>query len=56
MSVRSRDIIITAVRIVSFVVTMIPFVALFTPWATLDGSVETRSGVGCIALLVSPVE
>lgn len=55
MSVRSRDVIITAVRIVSFVVTMIPLAALFTPWVTLDGSVGTRSGVGCIALLASPV-
>ena len=55
MSVRSRDVIITAVRIVTFVVTMIPLAALFTPWATLDGSVGTRSGVGCIALLASPV-
>ena len=55
MSVRSRDVIITAVRIVTFIVTMIPLAALFTPWVTLDGSVGTRSGVGCIALLASPV-
>ena len=55
MSVTSRDVIITAVRIVTFVVTMIPLAALFPPWVTLDGSVGTRSGVGCIALLASPV-
>lgn len=54
-SVRSRDVIITAVRIVTFIVTMTPLAALFTPWVTLDGSVGTRSGVGCIALLASPV-
>ena len=55
MSVRSRDVITTAVRIVTFIVTMIPLAALFTPWVTLDGSVGTRSGAGCIALLASPV-
>ena len=48
MSVSSRDVIITAVRIVTFIVTMIPLAALFTPWVTLDGSVGTRSGAGCI--------
>ena len=55
MSVRSRDVITTAVRIVTFIVTMIPLAALFTPWVTLDGSVGTRSGAACIALLASPV-
>ena len=55
MSVRSRDVIITAVRIVTFVVTMTPLAALFAPWVTLDGSVGSRSGVDCIALLASPV-
>ena len=55
MSVRSRDVITTVVRTVTFIVTMIPLAALFMPWATLDGSVGTRSGVGCIALLASPV-
>ena len=55
MSVRSRDVITTVVRTVTFIVTMIPLAALFIPWATLDGSVGTRSGVGCIALLASPV-
>ena len=55
MSVRYRDVIITAVRIVTFIVTMIPLAALFAPWVTLDGSVGTRSGVGCISLLASPV-
>ena len=55
MSVRSRDVITTVVRIVTFIVTMIPLAALFMLWATLDGSVGTRSGVGCIALLASPV-
>ena len=55
MSVSSRDVVRTAVRIVTFVVAMIPLAALFTPWVTLDGSVGTRSGVGCIALLASPV-
>ena len=55
MSVRSRDVIITAIRIVTFGVTLLPLAALFTPWVTLDGSVGTRSGVNCIALLTSPV-
>lgn len=55
MSVSSRDAVRTAVRIVTFAVTMLPLAALFTPWVTLDGSVGTRSGAGCIALLASPV-
>ena len=55
MSVRSRDVITAAIRIITFLVTVIPLAALFTPWVTLDGSVGTRSGVGCIALLASPV-
>ena len=55
MSVRSRDVITAAIRIVTFIVTMVPLAALFTPWVTLDGSVGTRNGAGCIALLASPV-
>lgn len=34
---------------------MAPLAALFLPWITLDGSAKVRTGVTCVALLVSPI-
>ncbi len=45
----------SAIRFVAFVITLVPFGALFLPWSTLKGSGETHTGVTSIALLASPI-
>ena len=55
MKVSVQEAITTAIRLVAFGVTMIPFGAMLLPWITLDGSEETHTGVTSISLLVSPI-
>ena len=51
----SRELITLAMRLAAFVATLIPLAALALPWVTLDGTEETVSGVGAVALLVPPM-
>ena len=50
-----RRTVTLTIRLVAFAVTMAPLGALFLPWITLDGSARVRTGIGCVALLVSPI-
>ena len=52
---RSRELITLIMRLAAFVATLIPLAALALPWVTLDGTEETVSGVGAVALLVPPM-
>ena len=51
----SRELITLVMRLAAFVATLIPLAALALPWVTLDGTEETVSGVGAVALLVPPM-
>ena len=55
MKINAGETVSTGVRLLAFVVCMVPFAALFLPWVTLDGTVETHTGVTSIALLASPL-
>ena len=52
---RTREITTFAVRLVAFVISLVPLGALTLPWVTLDGTGEVISGAGAIALLVPPM-
>ena len=52
---RTREITTFAVRLVAFVISLVPLGALALPWVTLDGTGEAISGAAAIALLVSPM-
>lgn len=43
-----------AIRLGTFVLTLVPFLALAAPWVTLDGIGEAHSGVELTALLSTP--
>ena len=52
---RNRELITLVMRLAAFVATLIPLAALALPWVELDGTGETVSGVGAMALLVPPM-
>ena len=52
---RNREMITLFMRLAAFVATLIPLAAMALPWVILDGTGETVSGVGAIALLVPPM-
>ncbi|MYC32526.1 MAG: hypothetical protein F4X64_05045 [Chloroflexi bacterium] len=52
---RNSELATLIMRLAAFVATIIPLVALAAPWVRVDGSQEAVSGVGSIALLVSPM-
>ena len=55
MKLNAGEAISTGVRLLTFVVCMSPFAALFLPWITLDGTEKAHTGVTSIALLASPL-
>ena len=52
---KAAEIATLVVRLVFFVVTIVPLGAFLMPWVTLDGTGETRTGIETVALLASPV-
>ena len=51
---RDRELLTLIMRLIAFLATLIPLAALALPWIVLDGTKESVSGVGAIALLVPP--
>ena len=51
---RDRELLTLIMRLTAFVATLIPLAALALPWVVLDGTEESVSGIGAIALLVPP--
>ena len=52
---KARELATLTVRLMAFVATLIPLVAMMQPWVTLDGTEEPLSGIDAIALLVPPM-
>ena len=52
---RNGELTTFVIRIAAFASTLVPLAALALPWVALDGTEETVSGVGAIALLLSPM-
>lgn len=52
---KTRELVTLIVRLATFLVTLVPLLAMIRPWVTLDGIDEPVSGVGAIALLLLPI-
>ena len=52
---KTRELATLIVRLTAFAATLIPLVAMMQPWVTLDGVEGPVSGLGAIALLVTPM-
>ena len=52
---KNREIATFVVRLAFFALTIVPLAAFLMPWATLDGTGETHTGISIVALLVSPI-
>jgi len=51
---KEQEALTFAIRLLAFTVSLVPFPALAAPWVALDGLGGTYSGVGSMALLVTP--
>ena len=52
---KTTEVATFVMRLVFFVVTIVPLGAFLMPWVTLDGTGETHTGISTVALLASPV-
>ena len=52
---KNRELATFVIRIAAFVCTLVPLAALALPWVVMDGTEETVSGVGAVALLLPPM-
>ena len=52
---KNQQIATLVVRLSAFAVTLVPLLALLLPWVMMDGNRDILSGIGLVALLVSPM-